>query len=267
MGTLKKLSDMRGRRVLITGGTGHLGRVMADTLAEMGASLIILDRPGSAFATLEKHLSNTWKVECVSLPCDLEREEDRLQAIAALKNDGRGLSCLINNAAFVGSSELKGWNTNFANQSLETWRRALEVNLTAPFHLSQAFAPELAGAKGGSIINITSIYAEHAPDWSLYKSTSLANPAAYSASKAGLLQLTKWLAATLSPLIRVNAVSPGGIYRRQPESFVKKYIKKTALKRMATEDDFQGAIAYLASDMSSYVTGQVIKVDGGWEIA
>ena len=92
----------------------------------------------------------------------------------------------------------------------------------------------------------------------------MANPAAYAASKGGLLQLTRWLATTLAPKIRVNAISPGGIARNQPSSFVERYEARTPLGRMATEDDFRGAIAYLASDMSTYVTGQNLRVDGGW---
>jgi NAD(P)-dependent dehydrogenase (short-subunit alcohol dehydrogenase family) len=117
---------------------------------------------------------------------------------------------------------------------------------------------------GANIINIGSIYGELGPDWSLYEGTSMANPAAYSASKGGLIQLTRWLATTLAPNIRVNAISPGGIFRNQPDVFVKRYEGRTPLARMATENDFRGAVAYLASDMSSYVTGKNMMVDGGW---
>ena len=94
----------------------------------------------------------------------------------------------------------------------------------------------------------------------------MANPAAYGASKGGLIQLTRWLSTTLAPSIRVNAISPGGVFRNQPDLFVKRYETRTPLARMATENDFRGIIAYLASDMSSYVTGQVISVDGGWGV-
>lgn len=94
----------------------------------------------------------------------------------------------------------------------------------------------------------------------------MGNPAAYAASKGGLLQLTRWLATTLAPHIRVNAISPGGVIRNQPEQFLHRYISKTPLARMATEDDFRGAIAYLATNMSRYVTGQTLRVDGGWSV-
>ena len=154
----------------------------------------------------------------------------------------------------------------FEEQTIDTWRRAIEVNLTATFHLCQAFAPELRLSKGGNIINIASIYGEYGPDMGLYEGTAMGNPAAYAASKGGLLQLTRWLATTMAPQVRVNAISPGGVFRNQPELFVERYISKTPLKRMATEDDFRGTVAYLATGMSSFVTGQTLRVDGGWGV-
>ena len=104
------------------------------------------------------------------------------------------------------------------------------------------------------------------PDWSLYENTNMGNPAAYSASKSGLINLTSWLSKTVSPEVRVNAISPGGIFRDQPEIFVERYVKRTPLARMATEDDFRGAITFLATDLSLYVTGHNLIVDGGWSI-
>jgi len=265
MTTLKELMDLRGRRALITGAAGGLGRVMADTLAELGADLVLVDRPGCDQRPLVKDLQAKWPVETLALVCDLEIEEQRKALIEAVKADGRGLNILINNAAFVGDSNLQGWVAPFEGQTLDTWRRAMEVNLTAAFHLSQAFTPELrAAGGGGGIINISSIYGEYGPDWRLYEGTTMGNPAAYAASKGGLIQLTRWLATTLAPDIRVNAISPGGVFRNQPEAFVRRYENKTPLRRMATEDDFRGAIAYLSSDMSRYVTGQNLLVDGGW---
>jgi NAD(P)-dependent dehydrogenase (short-subunit alcohol dehydrogenase family) len=261
--SLKMLGDMTGRRVLITGGTGHLGRVIAETVAEQGAAVVLLDRPGSSFEELESHLKGAWGVECESIACDLEDEKARNDAIQAILNDGKPLNCLVNNAAFVGTSDLQGWSTGFEEQSLDTWRRALEVNLTAPFHLSQGFSPLLRKSKGANIINITSIYAEQGPDWRLYEGTSMGNPAAYGASKAGLTQLTRWLATTLAPDVRVNAICPGGISRGQPDSFVEQYVQRTPLQRMGREVDFKGAVAFLVSDLSSYTSGQVLAIDGG----
>ena len=136
--------------------------------------------------------------------------------------------------------------------------------MIAIFHLCQGLTPLLKKVEGSSIVNIASIYGANGPDWSLYEDTNMSNPAAYGASKGGLIQLTRWLATTIAPEVRVNSISPGGIFRNQPELFVKRYIEKTPLRRMASEDDFRGAIAFLASDMSKYVTGQNLIVDGGW---
>jgi len=264
MTTIKDLMDMGGRRVMITGATGGLGSIMADTLAELGANLILVDRPGSNFKKLESTLKDRWQVDIQSFFCDLENEDERLSLINQVRQDGCGLNSLINNASFTGASDLEGWGVQFEKQTLDTWRRAIEVNLTAAFHLSQAFTQELRFGEGGNIINITSIYGDIGPDWRLYNNTTMANPAAYGASKGGLAQLTRWLATTIAPEVRVNAISPGGIFRDQPKEFVDRYEDRTPLKRMATEDDFRGAIAYLASDLSKYVTGQIVRVDGGW---
>lgn len=264
MTALSKLLNMHGHRVLITGATGYLGQVMAETLAEVGADLILVDRPGSNFRDLEEKLIKKWRVKNISLICNLEDEYERNFIIETIKSDGIGLSCLINNAAFVGSSNLEGWVEPFERQTLATWRRAFEVNLTAAFHLAQAFTPELRSSTHGNIINIASIYGGNGPDWNLYEGTTMGNPAAYSASKGGLIQLTKWLATTLAPHVRVNAISPGGIFRGQPEQFINRYVARTPLGRMATEDDFRGTVAYLATGLSKYVTGQNVYVDGGW---
>lgn len=264
MKTIKQLSDMKGQRVLITGGAGHLGRAISSALGELGATIVLVDRSEHNLQLAKENLLNTLEVDCAAIACDLEDEKQRLELISQIRGDKKGLCCLINNAAFTGTSALDGWISELDKQSLNVWRRAIEVNLTAPFHLSQAFAPMLKEAKFGNIINITSIYGDLGPDWSLYEGTQMGNPAAYAASKGGLAQMTRWLATTLAPHIRVNAISPGGIFRDQPEVFVSRYSKKTPLSRMATEEDFKGVISFLASGLSTYVTGQIIKVDGGW---
>jgi NAD(P)-dependent dehydrogenase (short-subunit alcohol dehydrogenase family) len=198
--------------------------------------------------------------------CDLEQQIQRSELIKWLKSGDLGLNILINNAAFVGASELQGWAVPFEEQTVETWRRALEVNLTAVFDLCQGLTPLLKKAKGASIVNISSIYGLYGPDWSLYEGTNLSNPAAYGASKGGLIQFTRWLATTIAPHVRVNSISPGGIFRNQNEDFVMRYEKKTPLARMATEDDFSGSVSFLASDMSKYMTGQNLEIDGGWGV-
>ena len=266
MSTIRELSSVGGRRALITGALGGLGRVMAETLAELGADLVLVDRPMSDFDAMSANLTERWGIKVEAYACDLEQQTQRAELSNKLLGSGLGLSILVNNAAFVGASDLQGWVTPFEQQTVETWRRALEVNLTAAFDLCQRFAPMLMTADGASIINVASIYGELGPDWSLYEGTAMGNPAAYAASKGGLIQLTRWLSTTLAPSIRVNAISPGGIFRNQPSAFVERYVTRTPLKRMATEDDFRGVIAFLASDLSRYVTGQNLVVDGGWGV-
>lgn len=261
------LMDMSARRTLITGAAGGLGQVMAQSVAELSSDLVLVDLPSVDMSKQAAQLELDYQVDVRCISADLEKETDRKELVKQVAQIG-GLNVLINNAAFVGTSSLSGWSEKFEKQSLETWRRALEVNLTSAFHLTQLLTPQLKQNSGlksaGSVINIASIYGRWGPDWSLYDGTDMANPAAYSASKGGLLQLTRWLSTTLAPDIRVNAISPGGVRRDQDQSFVDRYERRTPLGRMAEKDDFRGAIAYLASDMSAYVTGQTLAVDGGW---
>lgn len=258
MTTFAQLMNLRGRRAMITGGAGHIGRVMAQTLAELGADVILVDRPGTEWSEARQGIAS--RVE--TMECDLESEQDRARLVAKVDS----LTILVSNAAFVGTSGLPGWATPFEAQRVDTWRRALEVNLTAVFDLVKGLTPVLRKSDGASIINISSLYGQYGPDYRLYEGTEMGNPAAYAASKGGLLQLTRWLATSLAPRIRVNAISPGGVFRNQPASFVSRYEARTPLGRMAVEDDFRGAVGFLASDLSAYVTGQNIAVDGGWGV-
>jgi NAD(P)-dependent dehydrogenase (short-subunit alcohol dehydrogenase family) len=262
--TFHGLSDLSGRRALVTGAAGGIGRVMAQTLAELGADLVLVDRPGAVYEAIAGQAAEDRRVAVETIDCDLELTDERERLIRRV-SEGR-LDILINNAAFVGTSNLEGWATAFEQQSLDTWRRALEVNLTAAFHLTKGLSGVLRDSGRGSIINVASIYGQYGPDYSLYEGTALGNPAAYGASKGGLIQLTRWLATTLAPGVRVNAISPGGVQRQQPASFVDRYVARTPLGRMATEDDFRGVVGFLAGDLSAYVTGQVIAVDGGWGV-
>ena len=266
MPTIEKLINLNGRSALITGAAGGLGRVMAGTLAELGADLILVDLPNSEITSLISTLKEQYKINVEFIACDLEQEAQRAILVSQVKESKKSLNILINNAAFVGTSDLPGWSVPFEQQTVETWRRAFEVNLTAIFDLCQGLVPLIRLSEGANIINIASIYGLYGPDWSLYEETSMSNPAAYSASKGGLIQFTRWLATTIAPDVRVNAISPGGIFRGQPESFQQRYLAKTPLARMATENDFCGAVAFLASDMSMYMTGQNLVVDGGWGV-
>ena len=255
---------MSGRSVLVTGANGFLGSKISSLMTELGAHVFLLDHPESNFNATLNLLEKIPNAQYQVIKCDLSDENSRSMILESLCCSLNSLNCLINNAAYVGSSALNGWSVEFENQSLSSWRSALEVNLTAPFHFSQGLAGLMRNSEGSNIINISSIYGSLGPDWSLYEGTDMANPAAYSASKGGLTQLTRWLATTLSPAIRVNSISPGGIYRSQDDLFVQRYSSRCPMKRMATEDDLLGAVLFLATDLSRYVTGENIDVDGGW---
>lgn len=264
MRSISQLSDMSGRTALITGGAGHIGRAMASALLEHGCTVLLADRNEEALAAAVAGLAGAGHARVKTIAIDLEDETQRGQLVEKVPSMLGGLDVLINNAGFVGDSALEGWAVPFERQDIATWRRALEVNLTAPFHLSQAFAPLLRNSGRGAIINLGSIYGVLGPDLRLYAGTAMGNPGAYAASKGGVLQMTRWLSTTLAPDVRVNSISPGGLARGQADSFVQKYVERTPLARMGTEEDFKGVTLFLASDQSSWITGQNIMVDGGW---
>jgi len=262
--SVARLMNMSGRVAVITGGAGHLGEAMAAALAELGCSICLLDRNDQALLEVARRLRDQWKCSVETLVADLESEEERAAAGAWVFEKFGRTDVLINNAGFVGDSNLTGWVVPFEEQEIGTWRRAVEVNLTAAFHLSQVFTPMLKANRKGSIINVSSIYGVVGPDMLLYEGTEMGNPAAYAASKGGLVQVTRWLATILAPEIRVNCISPGGIARNQPQAFSDRYIARTPMRRMGNEEDFKGAVAYFGSDLSAWVTGENLMIDGGW---
>ena len=254
--------SLSGRKILVTGAAGHLGRALCEYFVSDGATVFAVDLNENALASLELEL-NPAEGSFFAFAADLSDEEQRAGLVAQVASQTESLDGAVFAAAFVGSSDLEGWAVDFAHQSVSTWRKALELNLTAPFHLTQLLEPLLSRGDGPSIVNIGSIYGSIGPDWSLYEGLDMSNPAAYAASKGGLIQLTRWLASTLAPGIRANMVSPGGISRGQDATFVERYSQKTPLARMATEHDIVGQVVYLLSGAASYVTGQNITIDGG----
>lgn len=264
MKLLKDLMDLRGRVALVTGGAGHIGTAICEALAELGAAIVVLDRLEQACTGVARRIQESFAVPTMPLVVDLSDEPSVRSAPSSILNRFGQLDILVNCAALVGTSELKGWTVAFSEQTSEAWRAALEINLTASFVLAQSCFRALKASGHGSVINIASTYGIVGPDMRLYNGTAMGNPAAYAAGKGGLLQLTRWLATVLAPAVRVNAISPGGIRRDQPQAFQGRYVARTPLGRMATEEDLKGAVAYLASDLSAYVTGHNLVVDGGW---
>lgn len=266
MKSIMELMDLRGRVALVTGATGHIGRVFCDALAEMGADIAILDQIPRHCSDAATRIQRKYQVRTLPLPTDLA-DENSVRAVPNTIIDKLGrLDILINCAAIAPATGTGGWAVPFEKQTSEAWRLALEVNLTAAFILIQASTEALSISGHGSVINVGSIYGMVGPDMRLYEGTAMANPAAYATSKGGLLQFTRWLATVLAPRVRVNSITPGGVWRNHPETFHDRYRSRTPLQRMASEQDFKGAAVYLASDLSAYVTGHNLVVDGGWTI-
>lgn len=258
--SVRELSDMTGRSVLLAGGAGHLGLVAADALVELGARVAILDRDEEACAAASERLG----ASAVALACDLTDEQATRAAVHTAARDLGGLDVLVHTAALVGTTVRGGWAVPLAEQSVEAWEHALRVNVTSAFVLVQEARELLAASGRGAVVLFGSIYGLVGPDLSLYAGTAMANPVAYGVSKAGVVQLARSLATQLAPRVRVNSISPGGVWRSQPEVFRDRYAARTPLGRMACEEDVKGAVAFLASDLSAYVTGHDLVVDGGW---
>ena len=261
--SITELSRMDGRVSLVVGGAGHIGSVAASGLAELGSNLAIVDINENRVRSISDEIRKTHGVEVLEVVADLESEDDvRSIAPTVIQHYGR-LDVLVHLAAIV-NPELGGWTARFEDQSVTQWRRGIEINLTSAFLLAQGCVESLRRSPNGSMIFFGSTYGIVGPDWSIYEGTDMGNAAGYAASKGGIIQLTRWLATTLAPDVRVNTLSPGGVYRDHLEVFRNAYANKTPLKRMATEEDYKAGVAFLASDMSRYVTGHNLVIDGGW---
>jgi NAD(P)-dependent dehydrogenase (short-subunit alcohol dehydrogenase family) len=247
--------------VLVTGAAGAVGSALCEALVAHGIFVIATDRQEPVSPPASEGGGVTW------VHADLEQQEDRHRLVQQVHSLSSGSLGIVHNASFVGSTELDGWVGPLESQSSETWNRALEVSLTAAFSITRDLSERLRGFPGSSIVHVSSIYSSLAPDWSLYEGTGMGNPAAYGVAKAGMEQLTRWLATSLSPNVRVNAVAPGGLKRDQPQDFVERYEAKVPLGRMGSETDVVDSVLFLLSSQSAYITGQVLVVDGGYSVA
>lgn len=263
--------SLDGRVAVVTGALGLLGRRHCGALARAGATVVVTDLEADGCAELALALERTHGGRALGHAADItSRASVRSLREAALGACGR-VDILVNNAAINEKVEAPadGAPVGFEEYPVAAWEAALRVNVTGTFLCCQAFGAEMARAGRGSIVNIASTYAIVAPDQSLYRrvdgTQAFIKSAAYPATKGAVIALTRYLAAYWGAAgVRVNALSPGGVENGQDREFVARYAARTPLARMASASDYEGAIVFLASDASAYVTGTNLVVDGGW---
>lgn len=270
MSTLASSFDLTGRVAVVTGGAGLLGRQFCLTLAQAGAAVLVADLSPEAAEKVTSELANL-KQKGIAQRTDVgDANSVEAMVAAAIKNFGN-IDILVNSAALDPKFDKGGagkHSSAFEEYPLSAWQDALRVNLTGAFLCSQAAVKPMLKQGSGVIINICSTYGLVGPDQRIYQKQGQPaqyKPVDYTVTKAGILGLTKYLATYYGDKnIRVNALSPGGVFNNHESEFVQAYSSRTVLGRMARPDEMNGALLFLASDASSYMTGANLIVDGGW---
>ena len=264
-------SALRDRVAVVTGSTGLLGKQHCLALAQAGAHVVVTDLNPDACTQVADELRAEYDVVALGIAADITQHGELTVLRDRILDRFGKLDVLVNNAALNDKVEGRDASApvSFEQFPLEQWKRAVDVNLTGTFLCCQVFGELMASGRSGSIINVASTYGIVGPDQRIYRDDqgrqTLFKSPAYSATKAAIIGLTKYLAAYYGPTgVRVNTLSPGGVKTTQDEWFVSNYSERTPLGRMASPEDYRGAIVYLASDASSYVTGTNLIVDGGW---
>ena len=264
--------NLEGRVAVVTGGAGLLGAEFCKTLAEGGAAVVVADLNQEAANEVAQELTDAGYT-AAGFGLDVTRIESARELASVAVSKFGGLDILVNSAAldpkFDPDAAAKGIAPGaFEDYPLEQWNTALNVNLTGIFLVTQACVKPMLEQGKGSIINICSTYGLNGPDQRIYIKDGKRvayKPVYYTTTKAGVMGFTKYLAAYYAETdIRVNALTPGGVYNNHEEYFVKNYSAKTIMGRMADKDEMNGALLFLASDASSYMTGNNVVVDGGW---
>jgi NAD(P)-dependent dehydrogenase (short-subunit alcohol dehydrogenase family) len=240
---------LKDKVIVLTGGFGLIGKAILLRLKEEGAFVINADILAQ----------DTDDFSSMNLDITCEKSVHDLFAKIFLKF-GK-IDGLVNNA-YPRTSD---WGNKFENINIDSWKKNIDFQLNSYFLVSQTALKYMKEKKYGSIVNISSIYGVVGPDFTIYEGTEMTMPAAYSAIKGGLVNLTRYLASYFGPYnIRINCVSPGGVLDGQPNTFIENYNKKVPMKRMAIPDDISPSVAFLLSDESTYITGQNLIIDGGW---
>lgn len=254
-------TDVKGKRVLLLGACGVLGRAHVRILVEHGVRLVIADRPGSTVLEDAKSLG------ILGLEIDAGSESSMVAGIDSASKQYDGLDGAIFNAAITseGLAAIGDPFHPFEEYPLALWQKAIDINLTGAFLFAREAGKVLKAGGGGSLINVSSLYGVVGPDHRIYDGQAFQSFPAYSASKAGIIGLTRWLATWWGrDGIRVNSVSPGGVFNNHNDRFAAAYGTRTPMGRMADRDEITGIIIYLLSDSSRYCTGQNIVIDGGF---
>jgi NAD(P)-dependent dehydrogenase (short-subunit alcohol dehydrogenase family) len=263
--------SLAGKVAIVTGAAGLLGRRHCQALAAAGAQVIAVDVRGEECGTLAREIASAHGTPTHSLACDVSDPGSVERLVEDALRWGGGVDVLVNNAAVDDKVEAPRPEgpLGFEDYPFQAWELSVRVNLTGTFLCCQKIGREMARRGSGSIVNIGSTYALVAPDPSLYRGAegrpAFHKSAAYPATKAAVLGLTRYLGAYWGRSgVRVNALSPGGVENGQDETFVQRYSERTPLGRMAQADEYGGALVFLASDASRYMTGANLVVDGGF---
>jgi len=242
--------SIKNKVIVVTGGNGLLGKKMVSSFREQGAIVVAAD------VYFEDNSSDDFVI-------DITDEYSVKDGIIAIVEKYNRIDGWVNNAY----PRTKDWGNKFENIPLGSWRKNVDMHLNGYFLCCQVALEQMKTQGFGSLINMSSIYGLLGPDFTIYEGSEMTMPAAYSAIKGGLNNLTRYLASYYgSYQIRINTVSPGGIFDNQPELFVNNYNNKVPLKRMGSPEDIVSAVYFLLSDQSSYITGHNLIVDGGWSI-
>jgi NAD(P)-dependent dehydrogenase (short-subunit alcohol dehydrogenase family) len=269
MSSYRDLFELKGRTAIVTGGLGILGRRFCRGLADFGANVVVADLDEPAAAKFAEELTVGTGVGALGVGCNVADEASVERLVSRTVDRFGGIDILHNNAASK-SSDLTKFFAPFEDYSLDEWRKVMAVNLDGMYLVAKHVGEQMvAQGRGGSIVQTASIYGIMASDKRIYEGSyylgmQINNPAVYSASKAGVVGLTRWLATYWADKnIRVNCLVPGGVESGQNDTFKQRYAARVPMGRMANGDEMVGALVYLVSDASSYVTGHVLVVDGG----
>jgi NAD(P)-dependent dehydrogenase (short-subunit alcohol dehydrogenase family) len=239
---------LENKVVVVTGGNGLLGKEIVNKLKTEGAICINVD------------ISHQTSDDLTLVKCDITNTNDVDACLHAIMDKYGRIDGLVNNAY----PRTKDWGLKFEEIPYSSWRENVDGQLNSCFYFIQQASKFMLNT-GGSIINMASIYGVVGPDFNVYEGTSMTMPAAYSAIKGAVVNFTRYLAAYLGPQnIRVNSISPGGIFDNQNPVFVQNYQKRVPMKRMGLPEDISPAVVFLLSDESGYITGQNLAIDGGW---